>query len=261
MSLQDEILRHLYRGISKVVSLWPSLLTSLKGVFLQHLYEGISTVLSIQAKPKTPTLKFLLRESLLISLLQLYKHHGYNMIERIMNHVIFENNVAFQCTIIGNKDNKKNVMYIWLIKSTLYNFINKLRSEFGQEDVFTANKWAWFDIQTCIIFLSTQVKSQAIHDYTKTGRVIGNLRDNVQLSSVSGTDSNRILTLYVPVSFAVHPESSSHIGMCNLVPGSILSLSLKQKSSGRGSLKTRLIAVDSKMTLDMLMKHFYITVR
>ena len=40
----------------------------------------------------------------------------------------------------------------------------------------------------------------------------------------------------------------------------MLSLSSKQKRSGKVSLKTRLIGVDNKMKLDMLMKYFYITV-
>ena len=56
-------------------------------------------------------------------------------------------------------------------------------------------------------------------------------KNTVQLQFVSGTDSNGILTSYVPVSFAVHPESSSHIETCiTLVNGSMLSLSLKQKT-------------------------------
>ena len=62
--------------------------------------------------------------------------------------------------------------------------------------------------------------------------------------------------MYVHVSFTVHPEPISCIGMSNLVHESMLSVSTKQKRSGKGSLKTRLIEVDNKMTLDMLMKHF-----
>ena len=67
----------------------------------------------------------------------------------------------------------------------------------------------------------------------KTGTDVGYLKTTVQISSVSEIDNNWILTFYVPVSFVVHPESSIHIGMCTLVHGSVLSLSLKQKSSGK----------------------------
>ena len=113
--------------------------------------------------------------------------------------MIYDNNILFQCTSTGNKDDEMNFMYIWLIKSTLYNFLYKLRSGFGREDDFTANKWTWFDIQICITFLLTQTISWPVLDYTKTGRVIGYLKNTVQLPSVSETDSNGILTLYVHV--------------------------------------------------------------
>ena len=84
--------------------------------------------------------KLLLCESLPISLLYFYKYHGYNVIDQIMTHVIYDTNILFQCTSIGNKEDEKNSMYIQLIKNTLYNFLDKLRSVFGQEDDFTTNK-------------------------------------------------------------------------------------------------------------------------
>ena len=82
-------------------------------------------------------------------------------------------------------------------------------------------------------------------------------KNTVQLPFVSGTDSNGILTLYVHTSFAVHPESISHIGTCTtLVHRSMLHLSSKQKSNGKSSLKARLVRVDNTMTLDILMRYF-----
>ena len=122
----------------------------------------------------------------------------------------------------------------------------------------------WLDIHLRVPFLCTQVKSLALHDCTKIVIVIviDCLKNTVQLPFVSGTDSNEILTLYIPASFAVHPESSSHIGIyITLVHGSILSLSSKQKSNGKSSPKTRFIGVDNTMTLDMLMEKFYIAIQ
>ena len=49
--------------------------------------------------------------------------------------------------------------------------------------------------------------------------------------------------------------------MWNLVHGSILSVSSKKQRNGKVSLKPRIIGIDNKMTIDMLMKHFYIAVR
>ena len=113
----------------------------------------------------------------------------------------------------------------------------------------------------CSIFMHTS-KITSITRSHKNWKSYWLSKNTVQLPFVSGTDSNGILTLYVPVSFVVHPESSSHIGTCiTLVHGSMLSLSSKQKSNGKSSSKARLIGVDNTMTLDMLMKHFYIAVQ
>ena len=133
VSLQDTTLRHPYRGISMVVSLQSSLFVSLRSEFLQpsllmflrneflqpflltslisillwHLYRSISMVLSIQEKPETPTFKFLLRESLPISLLLFYKQQAYNVIDWITTQGSCDNNISFQCTSIGKKMMRK----------------------------------------------------------------------------------------------------------------------------------------------------------
>ena len=124
----------------------------------------------------------------------LYKYHGYNMIDQIMTHMIYDNNILIQYTSTGKKDDEKNLMYIWLAKNTLYNFLDKLRSVFGQEDAFTTNKWTWFDTQMPITFLWIQVISHTLLEYTEPRRVIGYLIYGVQPPSVSGTDSNAIMT-------------------------------------------------------------------
>ena len=111
-------------------------------------------------------------------------------------------------------------------------------------------------IQIFITFLWTRVVSWTSLDYTKTGKVIGYLIDIFHLSSASGTISNGIMTLYVNVPFLVHLEPSSYIRMCNLVHGSMLSLALRKRKNGKVLLNNRLIGVDNKMTLHMLMKHF-----
>ena len=49
--------------------------------------------------------------------------------------------------------------------------------------------------------------------------------------------------------------------MWNLVHGNMLSLSSKKKGFGKVSLKTRVIGIDNKMTIDKLIKHFYIAIQ
>ena len=46
----------------------------------------------------------------------------------------------FHNTIPGSKDGEKNFLYGRLIKIIVDNFLNKLRSEFGQEDDLTENQ-------------------------------------------------------------------------------------------------------------------------
>ena len=99
------------------------------------------------------------------------------------------------------------------------------------------NKWTRLDIiHLCVLFLYTQIKLPALQDHTKIGRIIGYLKNAVQLPFVSRTDSNGILTWYVHALFVLYPESNNHIGTCTtLVHGSTLSLSSKQKSKWKSS--------------------------
>ena len=78
---------------------------------------------------------------------------------------------------------------------------------------------------------------------------------------MSGNNNNRTITSYAHASLAVHPEFSNHIRICNLVHGNILSLSSKKERNRKVSLKTGIIGIDNKMTINTLMKHFYIAVQ
>ena len=54
--------------------------------------------------------------------MQFYKHSGYKVIERIMTHMICDNNTIFHYEITDNIDNEKNFLYGGLIKSISYSF-------------------------------------------------------------------------------------------------------------------------------------------
>ena len=271
MFLWNEFLQHLQGDISKVVSLIPFLPASLRHVFLQYIHQGVITVLSLQSQ--SSLLTSLLSASLPLSLLPLYRQHGYIVFEQTMTRVICDNNTTFHNTITESKDGAENFLYGWLIKSILDILMNKIRSEFGQEDDLTENQgqieiycliagtiplkdtkmlyyhvemllfaknWIRPNIQVCVPFLCTQVKSPTIQDHTKIERVTGYLIDTVQLSVVVGTDSNRILTLYVHASFVVHLDSNSYIGTYTiLVHRSMLSLPSKQMNNMKRLLKAR----------------------
>ena len=95
----------------------------------------------------------------------------------------------------------------------------------------------------------------------ETGRFINYLLYIVHTPSVSGNNSNVIITSYAYESLAVHPGSNNHVRMCNLVYGHMLSLSSKKERNGKVSLKNGIVGIDNKMTINTLMKHLYIAVQ
>ena len=114
------------------------------------------------------------------------------------------------------------------------------------------------DIQVCVVFLYTQVKSPTKQDYKKLGRVISYLKDTVRLTLVTGANDNRTFTWNIDASFIVHPDCKSHTGAClTLGHGSVLSIFLKRKINTKSSTEAELVGVDDAMTFGRWMKHFF----
>ena len=121
-----------------------------------------------------------------------------------------------------------------------------------------ASKTARPDIQVCVEFLCTRVKSPTEQDYKKLGRVISYLKENICIPLVIGADNTGTLTWNIDASFVVHPDCKSHTGAClNLGHGSVLSISTKQKINTKSSTKVELMGVDDAMIFVMWMKHFF----
>ena len=105
------------------------------------------------------------------------------------------------------------------------------------------------DIQVCVEFLCTRVKSPTEQDYKKLGRVIRYQHETVHLSLVKDAEDSKILTLNINASFTVHPDCKSHTGSCLMLGhGSVLSISAKQKINTKSSIQVELIGVDDAMT-------------
>ena len=68
------------------------------------------------------------------------------------------------------------------------------------------------DIQVCVAFLYTRVKSPTEQNYRKVWWVISYLKETVQLPLAIGADNNGTLTWKIDVSIAVHPYYKSHTG-------------------------------------------------
>ena len=101
-----------------------------------------------------------------------------------------------------------------------------------------ASKRARPDIQVCVAFLCTRVKTPTEQDYKKLGKVMSYLKETVYLPLVVGADDSERLTWNIDDSFAVHPDCKSHTRTClTLVHGSILSISAKQKIYTKSSIE------------------------
>lgn len=99
-----------------------------------------------------------------------------------------------------------------------------------------ASKRARPDIQVCVAFLCTRVKSPTEEDYRKLAKVITYLSETIHLPLVIGSDGSGNMTWNVDASYAVHPDCRSHTGASlTLGNGSVLSLSSKQKVNTKSS--------------------------
>ena len=114
------------------------------------------------------------------------------------------------------------------------------------------------DIQVCVTFLCTRVKSPTEEDYEKFGYVITFLKNTIYLPLIIGADDSGSMTWNIDASFAVHLDSKSHTGASlTLEHGSALSLSCKQKINIKSLTEAELVSVDNTMTSVMFTKHFF----
>ena len=97
-----------------------------------------------------------------------------------------------------------------------------------------ASKRARADIQVCVAFLSTRVKSPTEEDYEKLWRVITYLKNTIYLPLIIGADDSDSMIWNIDASFAVHPNCKSHTGASSMLGhGSALLLSWKQKTNSK----------------------------
>ena len=75
-----------------------------------------------------------------------------------------------------------------------------------------ASKRARPDIQVTVAFLCTRVKAPTEEDYQKLGRLIGYVKETIDLPLILGSDGSETLTWNVDASFATHRDAKSHTG-------------------------------------------------
>ena len=93
-----------------------------------------------------------------------------------------------------------------------------------------ASKRARPGIQVTIAFLCTRMKAPTEEDYQKPGKLIGHLKETIDLPLILGSDGSETLTWNVDASYATHGDARSHTGASlTLGQGSVISMSRRQK--------------------------------
>ena len=115
-----------------------------------------------------------------------------------------------------------------------------------------ASKRTRSDIQVCVAFLCTRVKSPIEQDYKKLGRFITYMKETIHLPLVIGADDSGTLTWNIDVLFVVHPDCKYHTGAClTLGHESVLSISTKEKINTKRSTEAELVGVDNAVEFVM----------
>ena len=93
-----------------------------------------------------------------------------------------------------------------------------------------------------------------------TSTWVGCILDDVQAPYVSMNNSILFITSYFHISMVVHPGSNNHLQIRNLIHGNMLFLSSKKQQNGKVSINNGILGVYYKVTINMLMKHLYISI-
>ena len=114
------------------------------------------------------------------------------------------------------------------------------------------------DVAVTTAFLCSRITAPTEEDYKKLGRLIGYLRDTIELPLVLGSDGRDTLTWNIDASYAVHPDCKSHTGAAvTLGHGTFMPMSSKQKIVSRSSTEADLIGVSDALTFVMWAKLFF----
>ena len=110
-------------------------------------------------------------------------------------------------------------------------------------------------------FLYSWMISRKLVDHTNIGRAIGRLLDMVYAPSASMRDSIGSTTSFFHTSMVVHPGLDDHLRIHKFIHKGLLSSLSKKQQNGKVSLNNAALGFDYKLSINMLMKQLYITVR
>ena len=97
-----------------------------------------------------------------------------------------------------------------------------------------------------------------VEDYQKLGKLIGYVKETIDLPLILGSDGSETLTWNVYASYATHADARSHSGASLTIgQGSVISMSRRQKLVSRSSTESELIGLDNAMTFVMWENYFF----
>ena len=106
------------------------------------------------------------------------------------------------------------------------------------------------DLLLAISFLCTRVQQPDEDDWKKLGRCLRFLRDTKDDKLTLEADGSNVISWWIDVSYAVHPNMRSHTGATiSMGKGCSISISSKQKLNRRSSTETELVGVKDTMYL------------
>ena len=103
--------------------------------------------------------------------------------------------------------------------------------------------------------------SRKLVDHTNIERAISRLLNVVYAASASMEDSIGSTTSFFRTSMVVYPGLNDHLRIRKFIHKGLLSSLLKEQQHGKVSLNNIVLEIDYKLSINMLMKQLYITVR
>ena len=119
------------------------------------------------------------------------------------------------------------------------------------------SKRARLDIETTISFLCTRVTKCDEDDWEKLRRLLGYLKNTLELPRIIGADSQSLMRSWADASFAVHRDMKSHTGgTSSFGIGVVHSKCSKQKINTKSSTEAEIVAASDYISHTIWIANF-----
>ena len=259
-------------------------------MFLRYLYMDVSTIISIQIKPEIskslkslhsslqPYMKYF-RKLITYYVINYDHHNNINNIRRqVMGYIMSMKRK--QRTICKSRYRERDIYQLMfnhvlpsnsdllhtnthkgccLLNANKYN--DKLRSVIGQEYISEVTKWTRFNQQVRDTLFCSWMVSLKLVDGSNIRRAIERLLNLIYVSSAGIRNSVGSTTSFLHTSMVVNSESNDRLRIRKFIYEGLVSSLTKKHENGKVSLNNAALGFDYMLSINMLMKQLYITVR